>query len=1070
MSPIRPTRSVRMRPADAPNPDFHLLEELAKPRGSLNAGRIAVWVYLDEGSIREVILAGHAETRTCASATSIIIEAAKQLGDDMAWMLTCGAAYFRVAPSKPGIEEDLMVRAMGKLRPSFDFEGDEELSHLRGIVAQLRGQTDSQMVLRQMITDLQERGEETGLIDIIHQDWTALDGFRRRFRQRAGSSPTEIVLPDANSAGRLADYLPIVPGPDPDGEPFVFTLEGWDFDCPAFQAVAERHLKKVQRELLKDAMRRRRTYRGWLKDWMEEWVPNLKWLSKEEADLAVLEVPPPVDESDIAAQPVGVGTFLREHISGFLDRGQDWYEMLGAFYEHSPFSQKSSSFLDKVLDFKSVKVFDFERGTWEERAATEDDTKYSRREYILHHRPSMISTCLRYIHRMDAIIKPYQDQGLRLWQRVSPGKAPPNATKEEREAYIVADISRRVVMETMIRGWPSFYLEDEDDQAVFDAWASEYRPHVWSIMAKQVKKAGVSLDLLLEENVIYDIRFNEDLGCTVQPFMLIDDASHAQVHSGRAGASAVVPLWPRRKPRQMSREILSLGANNSERAKALVMQARRYAAGNDPDTHQAARCLRSALACHPAEAGRLILEEWSRRLGRDTKREFECAVQIVQARELCARFRYSDAAKHLKAYLKDETDPIPDAYVMLALCDLTNRRNALPNWEEKHRRHRKLFDRLKEELGSDPAEMDPDQLKAEVMQTPSRMVLLRELHQVTDQLDRLGNRVKEEQEERQSLIERALQDPSSVSRDHPSLALAAKEAASELRLTLETNSRYEPGASRSMALRYADIGRAVEMRGLFGIVHALGLIEFRMEKSANAARLDASREILRLSEDTWLPREVVVELKTLADECRKGDMDHLYARQICGALHDAIQTCFARIQDLLSSRIVTSAPLAETINTQIHITQTIDAKYGKAVEMLLNAKVGLGRAITKPWTVLNSEVDQLPEDAGIDFDPEKGTVYVASGGARIPLLRAERLTKAERQYLSGVFEDQSLRERISPVAPCLADGILWLEVEPNPKWTLWRDAMRAIRNELIFVLSFFGYDASLMPEYAPPKS
>ena len=51
--------------------------------------------------IREVILAGHAEHQTCSSATSAIIEAAKQLDDSVEYMLTCGAAYFR---AKPGLD------------------------------------------------------------------------------------------------------------------------------------------------------------------------------------------------------------------------------------------------------------------------------------------------------------------------------------------------------------------------------------------------------------------------------------------------------------------------------------------------------------------------------------------------------------------------------------------------------------------------------------------------------------------------------------------------------------------------------------------------------------------------------------------------------------------------------------------------------------------------------------------------------------------------------------------------------------------------------------------------------
>src|SRR3954447_12783996 len=95
--------TVRMRESDPLDPDYYLLEEISKPQACLSAGRISVWVYHDGMEIREVVVAGHAESVTCASATSILIETAKQFDDSVSWMLTCGAAYFRVpqGSSKP---------------------------------------------------------------------------------------------------------------------------------------------------------------------------------------------------------------------------------------------------------------------------------------------------------------------------------------------------------------------------------------------------------------------------------------------------------------------------------------------------------------------------------------------------------------------------------------------------------------------------------------------------------------------------------------------------------------------------------------------------------------------------------------------------------------------------------------------------------------------------------------------------------------------------------------------------------------------------------------------------------
>jgi len=192
---------VRMRPAYPPDPEFHLLEELAKPRACLTAGQVCCWVYHDHLGIREIVLSGHAEHSTCSRATTILVETVRRLDDGVAWTLTCGAAHFRV--KTPGRK--------------------------------------TQETLSAAVTDLRELAEETGLVTVLDRDWQTLAAFRHLLMSRTGSEPPLVVLPGPSGGEGVADYVPVVPGNRPGGEPLELRLEGWDYDCPEFQAVANLH-------------------------------------------------------------------------------------------------------------------------------------------------------------------------------------------------------------------------------------------------------------------------------------------------------------------------------------------------------------------------------------------------------------------------------------------------------------------------------------------------------------------------------------------------------------------------------------------------------------------------------------------------------------------------------------------------------------------------------------------------------------------------------------------------------------------------------------------------------------
>ena len=423
---------VKMREADCAEKDFYLLEELSKPNAHLSASKITLWIYYDysinNSFIREIVLSGHAESQTCSSVTSILIEGLKGLNDNVEYMLTCGAAYFRVKT----YPYNFSYGTSGNLYPNAS-------AHLTDI------QNYTQFILHEMVMNLKKRAEETGLVEIFEIEWEAINNFRAKYYKKGKNQNPRVNLPNTKHTPLIADYVPIYPYMDKSKQHLVLKLEGWEYDDSEFETVADIHFQKMQQELLKDARRRMRKYREWLKEWMENWVRWLHFLPKSEADSIMLNVPPPIESKNRGDEQVGVINFLTNRISEFLDKGQRWYWDALQIYNIIKFNQYSSVELDTVRTADKVVDIDFERGRM---YAKNEKREFTWRQRIKENEPSLISTCLKYIRRMEYIIKPYQE--MKYWRRgaIDPKKLDP----ERRGIYLLEQLSKKIVLETMIRG------------------------------------------------------------------------------------------------------------------------------------------------------------------------------------------------------------------------------------------------------------------------------------------------------------------------------------------------------------------------------------------------------------------------------------------------------------------------------------------------------------------------------------------------------------------------------------------------------------------------------------------
>src|SRR2546429_82675 len=79
------------------------------------------------------------------------------------------------------------------------------------------------------------------------------------------------------------------------------------------------------------------------------------------------------EASGDATLSVNVSTFLSQLAATFLDRGQDWYQMLARWYSQMSFERGSPSHvdLDRIIRPEIIREIDFERGETRTRAATD---------------------------------------------------------------------------------------------------------------------------------------------------------------------------------------------------------------------------------------------------------------------------------------------------------------------------------------------------------------------------------------------------------------------------------------------------------------------------------------------------------------------------------------------------------------------------------------------------------------------------------------------------------------------------------------------------------------------------
>jgi len=1030
-----------------------LAAELAKPPSCIHASRITVWVYQDQqGRICELVVIGHAESETCKRASSALIQGINLLSDQIDWMLNAGAAFIRVKshetqPPRPHSPDPLlMARAMA---------GDRNA--LLAILGGGDGMGGDQKVLGKMIERLGEIAAATGLVDLIRTPVAVLQQFRTAFQGGAGRPAW--IPPRSGQTAKVADLIPIRPARAGVGSCLEFHLEGWDFDTPQFQQVANVHLRAMRRELLGDAHYRIRKYRQWLQGGLRNWLGQLDKLPKAEAAVVRLRVP----DRTVPGGSVVLGTdeFFQKHLERFVG-GESWPRQFAQQFKKLRFGRAAPDELDEEFEIR-VKNVDF--GTMEEVEGTILTTV---RRQATESSPSFISHALSHILRMQDIVDPYERQ-----ERGLVGKE----GETDSEALLHQRISKSIVLESMIRGWPPTFLQEEEDRSQFKLWAGEVRDRIWGILNRQARDAGVHPQVLAEDNVTFEIRFGEDLDCWIRPMMIGDDANHAQIHGvGTLGASVFFPVWTRTKMIPLEADGIALGADNTTRARKLVDLSR-----NQKEQGARVYCLQLALACHPGIAGKEILMEWNRRSGRDTSEEFTADRLMVEAAECLMRGRFAEGEEKIKAHLAVEQDPLPDAWIIWALCEAQRTHRSLAHLRRcasELEAYRKVLQGLQENV--ERARAGKKLSEEEIAALEQAQGLPDLFKRKQKELEGHSTRRREEQAQARAIIESALERPGEFLPRFPGAAQAAESFPALLRETLgEENSLHWSPGSRYFS-RYYPVRAVVEAREGLALLWNFAKSIYLVAEGGAPERKEALALIKQASSHLWLPG---MEAESGADgklNAFVSDIDPLFQSGRDTSAWDSVlrlrmksllQEVLVEVNDYFHSVVLSdllkACHLAEARTTRLHFLQIFQSDYLEMWQELQHAIVPFSRAFCRWRQVDSTEKPLHGPGASLTFNPTTGTISLVSGSApHGTLLQTDDvLTGEEAARIQEILASLPV-EQEGPID--LATLILRAPVEPTREWKDWIEAMTLVRPALFHALSTHCVVANLIPELTPP--
>lgn len=623
---------------------FHLVEKLGEPTSSVNGTLATVWVYRKDGQITRLILTGHSNLPVCREISAKMFTALIELAGKVTSALFVPGA-FEVSVNPTALPQPILLQTsspspFGALPPQY-VRLAGPLDELFEQLGKVRNDTG--------LVEIREMGEQ-GNNNLEAEVLQCIDRY-----QKTGEAKVYFRARDAEPAGIA--LLPVFDLAQSNAKPLSVDLPLSMFGERDLNSLMKIQHESLINEITGDARRRKQVY--------EEWMEKDKRDLQQIAHQVIGEIATNVSTK----QMMGIIEDLIEQTARAMKAAPTNVTMDGLAQFLSQQKQVAARISVRKLIETHIHKLHLSDSQWENRSAPfkermlpiQGSRNYleatigetgqilghiSMLELVEGHLPGLIQSDTEWISRMDELLNKYDKRD------------------HVREARIET-INLATMLDSFLRGWPSYFLEGERAQEAYRRWCKNNRERVWREIHSKLRATSCRIDPLLADNMVFHVDRLDNGSVRIKPLFITTDKDLMFVLSKSIGLVNYIYPWQYRKRVWVSGKSIPPTLNSRRSEQLCISGIDNLNVGN---TEAALACFREALNAHPVAGTVGIFSSYWKACGRDSHRDFEKISSLVQAvKAFNEASDRSSAVKSISDFAQSMPDYLPDTYLMASM-------------------------------------------------------------------------------------------------------------------------------------------------------------------------------------------------------------------------------------------------------------------------------------------------------------------------------------------------------------------------------------------------------------------
>ena len=248
-------------------------------------------------------------------------------------------------------------------------------------------------------------------------------------------------------------------------------------------------------------------------------------------------------------------------------------------------------------------------------------------------------------------------------------------------------VNEWILVDALLRGWPSFFLTTKELKELYDKWVAEVRETIWGEIRFQLLLRKTMIWPLLEGNIAFSVAFDKNT-VHITPLHGINANAYAVVYGRRIGTPHYILPWKYRE-----QPLNQPTGPALERVDHLLSTFRKLL--HEGNVQQAASTMTLALIAHPVRACAAFFEIIWSNLGHIRDPKLESSELLQRALVLFEhKDRRQEGIQLLEEFVSNYPETLADPYVVLASEKYLGQIRSLE--EQRNREIQEYKDRLQE--------------------------------------------------------------------------------------------------------------------------------------------------------------------------------------------------------------------------------------------------------------------------------------------------------------------------------------------------------------------------------------